>query len=201
MILSLLSANRPWKQIEENIDNLRELFHGYNAEYLTSVEPSVLIEEVTKLGCGNKAIVRQMEGVSYNVRLMQRIVSIIGDLEKLVVNNSPYDVSTVLSSGAYKLQGFAQTLALQYLRNVGIDTCKPDVHIRRILARLRLTPYEDCPICDVMKAMSQLGSELGMPITLVNEIIWSYGATGFGEVCGKTPKCYKCNILECPSRR
>lgn len=200
MVLSLLSANRPWKQIEENIDNLRKFFHDYDAEYLATADPVTLTIGVRELGCGNKAIARQMEGLSHNVRLMQRIENIIGNIDNLAANNDPYDVSMVLSSGVYKLQGFAQTLALQYLRNVGIDTCKPDVHIRRILARLGLIPYEDCPVRDVVDAMSKLGSELDMPITLVNEIIWFYGATGFGEVCGKTPKCILCNIVGCPSR-
>lgn len=201
MLLSLLSANRPWKQIEENIDNLDKVFHQYNPEYLIDENPKVLMDEVCKIGCGNRAIMRQMEGVSYNVRLMQSIVDVIGDLEKLVVNNEPYDVSAILSSGHYKLAGFAQTLALQYLRNVGIDTCKPDVHIRRILARLRLIPYEDCPVIDVVNTMSRLSRELGIPITLVNEIIWTYGATGFGEICAKVPKCYVCQITECPWRK
>ena len=41
MLLSLLSANRPWKQIEENIDNLDKVFHEYNPEYLLNESPKV----------------------------------------------------------------------------------------------------------------------------------------------------------------
>lgn len=197
MLLSLLSANRPWKQVEENIPKLDEIFGYYNPEFLKSEDPKVLMDKVCTAGCGNRAIMRQMQGVSYNVRLMEEIVGVIGDLEKLVTNNDPYDVSNVLSSGHYKLAGFAQTLALQYLRNVGIDTCKPDVHIRRILGRLGMIPYEDCSVRDVVNSMSGLGRELNLPITYVNEIIWLYGATGFGEICAKNPKCGICQIEQC----
>lgn len=200
MILSLLSANRPWKQIEENISKLDEVFNQYDVEYLISEEPKVLMDKVCALGCGNKAIMKQMQGLSGNVSLLESIDNLVG-LERLVVNNEPYDVSLVLSSGYYKLNGFAQTLALQYLRNVGIDTCKPDVHIRRILDRLGVTPYEDCPVGNVLSSMKKLSFELNMSITLINEIIWMYGATGYGEVCTKSPKCNLCVCTTCHTRR
>ena len=200
MMLSLLSANRPWKQIWDNKDKLKEVFHNYDITYLQETSPKVLMDSVCSIGCGNRAIMRQMQGVSGNVNILLRINDIVG-LENLVTRNSPYDVSNLLSSGYYKLNGFAQTLALQYLRNVGIDTCKPDVHIRRILARIGIIPYEDCPVSTVLFAMEQLSEDLGRPITLINEIVWAYGATGYGEVCTKVPRCYECNIKECSYRR
>lgn len=201
MILSLLSANRPWKQVCENKENLKVLFHDYDPYYICNTDPSVFIDGIKSLGCGNKALVRQMNDLKYNIELFERINSIIGDIDHLAANNDPYEVACILSDGVYKVKGFAMALALQYLRNVGVDTFKPDVHIRRILARLGFIPWEDCPVKQIDNAMKHLSEMLGLPITLVNEIIWCYGATGYGEVCAKEPKCYMCTIPGCPYRK
>lgn len=198
MVLSLISANRPWVQIAQNLDNLKEVFKGYNGDYLENEDPQVLVNGVMKLGCGNRAIVKQMQGLSGNVKMFRYIENVIGGpIDNLAANNDPYAVSKILSEQPYKLNCMGQTLCLQYLRNVGIDTCKPDVHIRRILSRLGLIPYEDCDIYTIVKCFEKLSKELNLPITHINNIVWTYGATGYGEICAKTPKCAICNVKDC----
>lgn len=199
MVLSLLSANRPWKQIVENLDNLREIFCNWDAELIKHKNPAALEFEIGSIGCGNRAINRQMQGLTANIELLQRLQERVEDLEYLVAED-PYEVSDLLSSYPWKLNGFAQTLALQYLRNVGVDTCKPDVHIRRILARIGFTSYEECSISEIMSVMKQLSAELGLPVTLINEIVWYYGASGYVEMCTKSPKCSICQIMDCRYR-
>ncbi len=201
MVLSLLSANRPWAQIAVNKENLRIIFHGYNPTYICETDPQVFIDAIKRIGCGNRAIVRQMQSLAYNVELFQRINEIIGDIDNLAANNDPYKVACILSDGYYKVKGFAMALALQYLRNVGVDTFKPDVHIRRILVRLGFTPWEDCTVREISDVMNKLSRQLSMPVTYVNEVIWCYGATGYGEICAKEPKCRMCKVEECPYRK
>jgi endonuclease III len=199
MVLSLLSANRPWKQIEDNISNISRIFKQYDVDYIMSKNPVEFANEIRSIGCGNRAIVRQMSGLADNIKTLQRIDEVLGDVDKLT-NVKPYKMSELLSDGYYKIHGFAQTLALQYLRNVGVDTCKPDVHIRRILYRLGYTGYEDVSIWKIMSVMEKLSTDLEMPITLINEIIWHYGATGYGEICSKIPKCEICKTEHCKYR-
>ena len=41
MVYALLSNQRPWKQVEENYEAIRSIFHGFNPDYLQSVNPSI----------------------------------------------------------------------------------------------------------------------------------------------------------------
>ena len=199
MVYSLLSAQKPWVQVEPKLNLIDEIFKGYGAEYVKSEDPQVLISKVCAIGCGNKAIARQMQGLKHNVEVLEEIHKVSGDIDQFVGYYSPIEVSELLSSGRCKLNGFAQTLALQYLKNVGISTCKPDVHVKRILARLGYIPYEEVEIWYILKTVSRIAEVYSIPDIEVNEALWYYCATGYGEVCAATPKCKVCGIQTCIS--
>lgn len=202
MVLSLLGANRPWITIENNFDNLSELFHGYDATYICNTDPQVFIDGISKLGCGNRAIVRQMNGLAYNVDIMHTIEDVSGiSIDKVVTYDTPRHVADVLLTDRYRFKNMQRALTHQYLRNVGIDLFKPDVHITRILTRLGYVPYEDCSADLYFTVFEKMSEELNKPITYINEVIWMYGATGYAEICKEPPRCSCCDIKICASRK
>ena len=39
MVYALLSNQRPWKPIEDNFENINNIFYNFNPEYLQTVNP------------------------------------------------------------------------------------------------------------------------------------------------------------------
>lgn len=201
MVYALLSAQKPWVQVEPKLSEIDKIFRDYDPEYLKIEDPQIFINKVCAINCGNKAIVRQMQGIKHNVEVLEEVDRVSGDIDAFVDYFTPLDVSGLLSKGRCKLDGFAQTLALQYLKNVGISTCKPDVHIKRILTRLGYIPYEDSEIWYIVNTVGRIACEYNIPDIEVNEALWYYCATGYGEICAATPNCTMCNVLTCKGRR
>ena len=81
-----------------------------------------------------------------NIRTFEKIEKEYGSFDSFVlsdtINNIAIQLST--SNSRYKLKQIGFALALEYLRNVGLDVGKPDLHIRRILSikRLGYSKYE-----------------------------------------------------------
>lgn len=192
LVWSLLSANRPWYQIEQNREKLREVFHNFDAEYLLVVDPDVLTNKVTMLNCGNRRIVQQMEELRYNIQLLQQIDEKI-PLHEFDVINTPYNVAKALSEGTLKLKGVAITLAFEFLKNVGVDCAKPDVHLHRLMERWHLPCFNEWEIQD---SMQKVAKDNGLLVSQAASIMWQFCATGYFEVCTKEPHCSICPVKE-----
>jgi endonuclease III len=193
MLLAQLSANRPWKPIQRNLDRLARVFGNYEPDFLMAAAPGDLADAVKSLKCGNRQIVRQMGALADNIRTMQRI-----DIEDFVVTMPPIEIAKLLSEpGAYKLKYIGFALACEYLRNVGVDFAKPDVHINRIIGprRLALAPTENER--DVLEAMSRLAEGSRHCLTYIDNLIWLYCADGYGAICNANPSCGICGLAAC----
>lgn len=194
LILSILSANRPWIGIERNLDNLYKVFHGYDPDFLREANPQELVQEVCRYECGNRRIVKQMEEISYNVKILDAIEEKFGDVDfpmQLAAEHTR-DVLWVFSDNksAYKFKGVAVALAAQYMKNMGVDLTKPDVHIRRMIQRLWTgylpDEYEAIATC------KEIADKYGITQTEVGTTLWQFCAIGYLEICGANPRCDEC---------
>ncbi len=90
-----------------------------------------------------------------------------------------------------------------FLKSIGLDAIKPDIHVRRILFRLGLIssckphPKVEEEVFEVAKKISKsTGEKLGV----IDAIIWFYGADMPNlikkPICGKKPRCNECNLTE-----
>lgn len=200
LMLSILSANRPWIGIQRHEEDLRKVFHNYDPEYLKTVDPYQLKEEVCAIDCGNRRILSQMQEISYNIGILSFVEKKFGSVDYLAdvaINNNQLEVVRVLSSSqsAIKLKGVGKALAHEYLKNVGVDTVKPDVHITRILHRMGWSAWEpDEDECFYI--VQKIAKEYNLLMMQVGTILWQFCATGYLEICSATPSCGICPAKE-----
>ncbi len=196
LVFALLSNQRPWKQISDNYVKIKDIFHNFDPNYLKSVNPSVLINDLRNIKCGNISINSQMNTLGYNIDVFNNIIGVYGSMDNYVTSDNPYVIAMDLSSGKYKIKQLGIALAMEYLKNVGIDVIKPDLHIRRLFGSERLsfsnkTNASEDEVIEIVKAMSL---ETGLLCSEIDSIIWQFCASNYGEICTANPKCNNCLV-------
>ena len=200
IIYSLLSAQTVWANIERNFSNIDELFFQYNIEEIKKHEYMYFVNGLKRIGCGSRLTNAQMKALHENIDTIERIISEYGSMDAFVTSKSQREIVRLLSeSGSkYKLKQFGPALSWEYLRNVGVDGAKPDVHMKRILGseRLGISHKEEASDEEVLDAMEQLSKDTGFYMAQIDYLFWVYCATGKGEICTANPCCDKCVVKE-----
>lgn len=194
MLYSQLSANRPWIGIEKNKEEIDGIFHNFDLEYLKNVDGKKLEEEIKNIKCGNRQIHNQMAGLKYNISIFEELEDEYGSMDNFVISDDAISIAKMLSGGKYKLRGVGLALACEYLKGVGIDVIKPDIHICRILGRFGYSKTDMATSREAIDIIDDMSKEYDMPKMEIDTILWQYCATGYLEICGSTPKCHFCNI-------
>lgn len=196
LIYSLLSNQRPWKGISDNKHNIEKIFNNFDYTYIKEQNPNYFIKELIKIKCGNRAIKKQMETLQYNLKILKSIEKEYTTLDNYVTSKDPYIIATEISSGKYKLKQIGLPLAMEYLRNVGIDAVKPDVHICRILGSKKLGFAKDeiAKEKDALNILTDFSKKCNISKSEIDSLIWQYCSTGYAEICTKNPKCKICKI-------
>ena len=200
LVYSLLSNQTVWAHIDPHLQEIDELFFQYNTEKIKSTDYTYFVQGIYNLKCGNVSTQKQMESLSYNIGVLEQIENEYGSIDAFVTSAPAYKIADMLSdsSSKYKLKMVGTALAWEYLRNVGVDGAKPDTHTRRFLGNGRMgtirreiaTPEE------VYNQVEKLASETGFTRVAIDNIIWSYCASGYGAICTANPNCSKCVIKE-----
>jgi hypothetical protein len=194
LLLSQLSNERPWKSIARNLDAIGRIFFDYNPDALQHADPKGLATAICGIGCGNRAVLKQMNAVGSNIAILKHIESDYGSLDKFVTSRDPFGIAKLIStSGPYKLRYIGPALALEYLRNVGIRAAKPDLHVLRILGGERLAYFPGRPTeRQAVQMVAALAAEVGCNETYLDNLLWLFRAVGYGNVCGASPRCHIC---------
>jgi len=195
LVLSLLSNQRPWRQIEENLEPIESIFFGYSPTKLKNANPSRIENALRTIRCGNRSIRKQLADLATNIETFERIGSEHGSVDCFVTSAPPDAIARQLSNGGYKLKQVGFTLALEYLRNVGVRAPKSDLHIIRLLGadRLNYFPGEPSPQ-RAYNIMIELADEAEVNRTYLDNLIWLFCAKGYGEICGERPRCGLCHL-------
>ena len=196
LVLSLLSNQRPWAPIARNLDQIGAIFFNYDPARVQTTDPLYFVRSLREIRCGNRAMVKQMNGLSDNIHTMKRIASERGSLDEFVESGDPDSIAKMLSDpGPYKLKQVGFALALEYLRNVGIRAGKPDSHIQRVLSGQRLGYFSGRP--DPIEAsvlVAKLANASGSNPTYLDNLLWMLCAKNYGEICGEKPRCHDCGF-------
>lgn len=200
LIYSLLTNQRKWSDVEPKLPQIDLLFYNYNYEIIKKHDGSYYENGIRNLKCGNISIHRQMEGLHDDISIFEEIIRTYGSMDAFVTSAPAGEIVKKFSgSGSkYKLHGIGPALAWEYLRNVGIDGSKPDTHLKRFFGadRIGLSKNSEASDSEVINIISVL-AETGIYNKFeIDYLIWSYCATGKGEVCTSTPNCNKCVIKE-----
>lgn len=196
-IYAQLSALVSWKKIKDNQLRLDEIFCNFDRLQLKEKSAEDLINEITAIKCHNPYTTKnQMRSLKDNIETFEKIEQEYGSLEKFITHSAPSNIIKLLAdnNSTYKLKYAGVALVCEYLRNVGIDIIKPDVHIKRIASAERLnlvTAKNDYKIIDEFQ---KLAHKIGISQVKMDYLLWNYCSKGYGEVCTATPKCNECVI-------
>ena len=198
MVLSFLSNQREWKDIEENITEIDKIFFDYIPEKIEEHTAEYFEKALKNIKCGNRRIKKQMQAMFWNIELFKKIEQEFNSIDDFIKSQSIYEVLTKLtkSTSNYKLKEMGIGLCSEYLRNVGMDLVKPDTHLRRFLgnARMGKSKKEIATEKEVFEQVKLLTQETGRSAIEIDNLIWSYCAEGYGEICVANPNCENCCI-------
>ena len=196
MVYALLSNQRPWKAISDNYELIKDIFHGFNPDYLQTIDPVLLVSKLREIKCGNRSIHSQMNALNYNIEQFKRIIKMYGSMDNYVTSDEPLTIARSLSAGEYKLRQMGIALTIEYLKNVGIDAFKPDLHIKRLFGKERLCLSDKSLATEreILEIIKQLSLESSLPTVEIDSIIWQFCAANYAEICGAEPKCGNCLV-------
>lgn len=194
MIHAMLSNNRPWAPIEKNMNNIDNIFLNYDPDKLEKTDPQELVDQVTAIDCGNRSINAQMKHLKYNINQLRIIEEEYGTIDNFLTIYEPVKIAKLLSkpNSDYKIKGFGLILAMEYLKNVGIDVIEPNVHIIRICGPERLAIFQENNIDSIIDSFVKFSKATGYPMTYLDNIFYIFGAKDYGEICLSIPKCDEC---------
>jgi hypothetical protein len=198
LVYSQLTNQTKWVNIEPNLNKIDDLFFNYDKQKILKQPAAYFYNGIFKLKCGNISTVKQMESIHYNIKMFERIEKEHGHIDKYINNNTPTIVARDLSVGKYKLKYVGNALAWEYLRNMGVDGAKPDLHLKRILGTNRLG-YSNRPIAsdeEVALAVKKIAINNDVFEAEIDALLWNFCADGYGAICKAEPKCYKCLLVE-----
>ena len=198
MIYSMLSAQTKWYRIENHLTEIDKMFYDYDPDCIMAADPSQFVQGLFDLKCGNRSTKKQMDALSYNIRNFQRIQDEFGSVDAFITSEPTEEIVRKLStsSSKHKMKMFGEALAWEYLRNVGIDGAKPDTHLCRFLGSDRIGTGEKSPAStkEVIEQVARMSEKTGMSKVEIDNLIWSFCADGYGEICTATPHCDLCPI-------
>ena len=198
-IYAQLSAMVSWKKIKDNQQRLDEIFCNFDRLQLKQKSAEDLINEITAIKCHNPYTTKnQMQSLKANIETFEKIEQEYGSLEKFITHSTPSNIIKLLadSNSTYKLKYTGVTLVCEYLRNLGVDIIKPDVHIKRIVSAERLNLITSKNDYKILDEFQELAQEIGINQVKIDYLLWNYCSKGYGEVCTATPKCNECVIRE-----
>lgn len=211
MVYSMLTSGASWYRTEPYIDIdtgritvIDEIFCQYDVDTLLNIDPMTLVDKVKSYKLGTPYIKNQIVAlIGTNIGKLQSLEKEYGSVDKFYQKFIDIDPTLktlikILSAEGkpYKYVQLDVALNAEYLRNVGYDIAKPDRHICRILGSefLGCHDHVEVPKYEAFDIVSEIAACLHKPTAEVDYILWSYCASGFGEICIKNnPKCDRCS--------
>ena len=198
MVYSMLSAQTVWTNIERNMANIDALFNNFDPEFILSHDYTYFYDGLGRFGARGRLTNGQLKELHHNIGIMQSIIKQYGSMDAFVDSRPVYEIIDKLANPAsrYKLKMMGEPLVCEYLRNVGVDCFKPDVHLKRLLGRdrLRACASSDPSFSDLYSIMIKLKKETGLKMAQIDYLLWAFCATGLGEVCTANPNCNVCPV-------
>lgn len=198
LIYSLLSNQRPWISLVPKLPQIDDIFFNFNVREIKKYSSSYFVSELRKIKCGNRNIKLQMHNLFLNIEKMETIEKFYGSMDNFLTSAPAFEIVKKISSptSKYKFYNLGPALAWEYLRNVGIDGAKPDIHLCRFFSKDRMGEQNSSPasVQEVFFTVKKLSELTGLSMAEIDAVIWNFCAQGFGAVCTATPLCSECPI-------
>ena len=195
IVFSMLSSQRPWEPILRNKENIETIFGKFQFDYILGKQPQFFEEEIKKIKCGNKSIHRQMNSLHEIVRKLVEIDEAYNGIDTFIMSDTPERIATLISAkGKFKIPEMGYALALEYLRNIGIDVAKPDGQLCRMIGsdRLNISNRSIARPQEVVLFFEKLSALTGISQAKLGTTFWMVCAKDYANICAAKPKCEKC---------
>lgn len=200
LIYALLSNQRSWNDIEPKLATVDKIFFNYDISRIKKYDGKYFEEKIRNAKCGNRSIKRQMKSLHYNIGILEKIEHRYGTLDSFVTSAEPKKIAQKISNAdsEFKLKQIGIPLAMEYLRNVGIDASKPDLHMKRIMGqpRLGVSRRTEATEEEVIREVHSLARKIHRTEFEIDYLLWAYCADGKGDICSAEPKCNRCVIRQ-----
>jgi len=206
--LALFSSQTDWGRVQssmmmldENIFNIDAIdYAGYSEE-----EIDILMNRISGLGFTSRYFKRDLMNLNkFCIYIRKNNFKPEGfdlfDKYAGLYGNGSSAEKRGLISDIQKFGGMGVSLSAEFLRNIGFDMAKPDVHIMRLLSTDKLragswaasTEYNDRLKFDAIDVISQSAAELNIYEAEMDNVFWLYCAISYCNICGSKPKCDEC---------
>lgn len=196
LIYAMLSNRRRWVDIVDKLPQIDKIFFNFDTNKLESCDTEELLNEIKKIKVGNISINKQIKALPNNIRQFKKIEKDFGSVDDFVTSALPSEVVKLLSrpDSKYKIKQMGDALSLEYLKSVGIRGMKPDIHIKRICGPGRLDIIRSKDTKKQLDEFKKFADSVNVSETYLDNLIWIFGADGFGEICTENPKCERCEL-------
>ena len=198
LIGALLTNQRPWVGIQPHLAKIDIIFYDYDVEKVKSTPGAYFTRELRAIKCGNRNIKSQMNNLSANISMMEKIEEEFGSMDEFVTSAPATEIVKMMSdyNSEYKFKNIGVALAWEYLKNIGIDGAKADVHLYRFFGGDRMGNKNRIPATaqEVYDTVSALSKKSGLSMGMIDSLVWHYCADGFGMICAAVPQCNRCVI-------
>lgn len=182
------------EQIRKRYNILRTLFANYNINKVAKFSEDKIKELMKNPGMIKNE--KKIRACVSNAREMLEIVKQFGSFANYV--KSFGDNKIELKKDLIKRFGFISRITVyDYLKEIGIDSIKPDVHVRRIFHRLGFIDSDDetdKTIEAVDKVANEMSKTIKEKLSVIDLVFWKYGES---KICTKNnPLCSECKLTK-----
>lgn len=180
-------------------DDIKKAFSNYDIDKVSQYTDGEL-----KKMMNNPKLIRnekKLRACIKNAKIMKGISKECGSFGEYL-DQKKNELEKLKEELIERFRYLGNVLVLDYLRDVGIDAIKPDVHVVRVMHRLGLIGSGDMSpgnIGRVIGAASQMSRESGEKLSVIDAVFWMYGGGGDNHVkkaiCPKNkPLCSECPL-------
>jgi len=146
---------------------------------------------------------RKLKACIENAKLMKEISEKYGSFGKYLDKNKS-NLKKLKEELLSSFHYLGNVLVLEYLKEIGIDAIKPDVHVVRVMHRLGLinsVRMSSGNINKVLAVGNRMAQLTGEKLSVIDAIFWMYGGSGDNHVkkaiCSKNkPLCNECPLIK-----
>ena len=138
----------------------------------------------------------QMKALSKNIMVLEKIEKDYGSLDNFVNKETPNDIANMFNDGKYKMIQVGRAFAYNYLKRVGVNTCKKSSQLERLFGSHRLGIVENANATEqqVLNIIKKIAILNDCDEIIVESIIQQFCLLRSANICGEYPKCEKCKI-------
>ena len=216
MVYSMLSSGRKWDELSKKADSqgfipeVEEIFYHFkNPQKILDTPDKELYEKIQKHSLATRSSQAQITALKKNIVMLQdweytydsvdnyyqQYIDNDNERKGLVTPGISLIKTLSQQDSPNKLKQMDVALVCEYLKNVGHDFPKPDIHIRRILGRdiLGFSASREATPYQAIEIIFKLARLTGKSAAETDYILWAYCADGYGEICtSRNPKCTEC---------